>query len=89
MARSRGPRPKPKTARRRPIPRQTRPSRLAAPTPPLEDFVKAAAQALALPLRPEWLPAVSANLDVNLRMAALVGEFPLPDESEPAPVFTA
>jgi Protein of unknown function (DUF4089) len=89
MARSRGPRPKPKAARRRPSPRRTRPSRLAAPALPLEDFVKAAVQALALPLKPEWLPTVAGNLDVNLRMAALVGEFPLPDESEPAPVFTA
>jgi hypothetical protein len=52
-------------------------------------LVKAAAAALALPLKPEWLPAVTANLEVNLRMGALVAEFPLPDESEPAPVFTA
>jgi hypothetical protein len=44
---------------------------------------------LALPLKPEWLPVVTANLEVNLRMATLVAEFPLPDETEPAPVFTA
>jgi hypothetical protein len=32
---------------------------------------------------------VRANLAVTLRMAELVGSFPLPDEDEPAPVFAA
>lgn len=56
---------------------------------PLDDFIRSAARALALPLEPQWLPAIKANLDTNLRLAALVAEFALPDESEPAPVFTA
>ncbi|HEY6259821.1 MAG TPA: DUF4089 domain-containing protein [Xanthobacteraceae bacterium] len=51
--------------------------------------MRSAARALALPLEPQWLPAIKANLDTNLRLAALVAEFALPDESEPAPVFTA
>ena len=29
------------------------------------------------------------NLEVTLRLAALVEEFPLPDDAEPAPVFKA
>ncbi|WP_436436154.1 DUF4089 domain-containing protein [Enterococcus faecium] len=29
---------------------------------------------------PAWKPAVRANLDVSLKMARLVQEFPLPDE---------
>jgi hypothetical protein len=96
MAGTRKPRRKPKAARRRSSPKRARkassgiaPSRAAAPLRPLDDIVKAAARALALPVKAEWLLAVAANLEVNLRMAALVAEFPLPDESEPAPVFTA
>jgi hypothetical protein len=55
----------------------------------LDDLVHAAARVLALPLEPDWLAAVKANLEVNLRLAAFVAEFALPDESEPAPVFRA
>jgi hypothetical protein len=44
---------------------------------------------LALPVEPQWLAAIKTNLEVNLRMAAFVAEFALPDETEPAPVFTA
>ena len=40
--------------------------------------------------RPERIPdAVRANLEVSLRLARLVDEFPLPDETEPASVFAA
>ena len=56
---------------------------------PLDDFIAAAAAALGLPLEPDWQPAVKANLAVTLKHAALVGEFPLPDAAEPAPVFEA
>jgi 1-carboxybiuret hydrolase subunit AtzG-like len=58
-------------------------------TDPLDDFIDAAAQALALPIAPEWKPAVKANLAVTLKHAATVAEFPLPDDAEPAPVFKA
>jgi len=56
---------------------------------PLDRFVDAAAQALALPLEPAWKPAVRANLEVTLRLASLYADFPLPDDAEPAPVFKA
>jgi hypothetical protein len=56
---------------------------------PLDDYVDAAAKALALPIDPAWKPAVRANLEVSLRIARLVDEFPLPDETEPASVFAA
>ena len=56
---------------------------------PLDDFILAAAKALDLPLQEAWQPAVKANLAVTLKHAALVGEFALPDEAEPAPVFRA
>jgi hypothetical protein len=55
----------------------------------LDDYIDALATALALPLEEAWRPAVRANLDVSLRLARLVDEFPLPDETEPASVFTA
>jgi hypothetical protein len=55
----------------------------------LDDYIAAAARALAVPIEPGWKPAVRANLEVTLRLAALVAEFPLPDEAEPAPVFEA
>jgi hypothetical protein len=55
----------------------------------LDAFIDAAAHALGLPLRPEWRPAVRFNLEVTLRQAALVTDFHLPDEAEPAPVFRA
>ena len=42
-----------------------------------------------LPIEPAWKPAIKANLQVTLRLAAIVAEFELPDEAEPAPVFEA
>ncbi len=54
----------------------------------LDAFIDAAAAVLGLPIAPEWRAAVRGNLALSLRMAALVGAFELPDEAEPAPVFT-
>jgi len=74
------------SARRKPA----RPNSGKAPSSdPLDGFIEAAARLLALPLEPQWHAAVKANLEVNLRLAAFVAEFALPDEAEPAPVFTA
>jgi hypothetical protein len=56
---------------------------------PLDDYINAVAKALALPVEEAWRPAVRANLEVSLRLARLVDEFPLPDETEPASVYTA
>jgi len=62
---------------------------MATNSDPLDDFIAASARALALPMKPEWQAAVKANLDVTLKHAALVAEFELPDDAEPAPIFTA
>ena len=59
------------------------------PADPIDSYIDAAADMLALPVEPAWKPAVKANLLVNLRLAAVVADFPLPDEAEPAPVFKA
>jgi len=56
---------------------------------PLDEFIGSATRALDLPFEPSWQPAIKANLQVTLRQAALVSEFPLPDDAEPAPMFKA
>ncbi|TQF43945.1 hypothetical protein UNPF46_01130 [Bradyrhizobium sp. UNPF46] len=56
---------------------------------PLDDYIYAVSKALALPVEEAWRPAVRANLEVSLRLGRLVDEFALPDETEPAPIFTA
>ena len=55
----------------------------------LDNYIDAVSKALALPVEDAWKPAVRANLEVSFRLARLVDEFPLPDETEPASVFTA
>ena len=55
----------------------------------LDDYIDAVASALALPVEEAWRPPVLANLEVSLRLARLVDVFPLPDETEPASVYTA
>ena len=55
----------------------------------LDDYIDALADALDLPVEDAWRPAIKANLDLSLRMGRLVDEFPLPDETEAASVFTA
>jgi hypothetical protein len=67
----------------------TPPKRRSAAHDPLDAFIDAAARALALPVEPAWKPAIKTNLDVTLRLAASFADFPLPDDTEPAPVFVA
>jgi len=81
-ARTRSVRAKPTRAR------SARAKRAAAPEL-LDQFIEAAAYALALPVEAAWKGAVKANLEVTLRLAASFADFPLPDDAEPAPVFTA
>jgi hypothetical protein len=54
---------------------------------PLDDYIDAAATLLRLPVVAEWKPGIRANLAVTLRLAALVDDFALPDDAEPAPVY--
>jgi hypothetical protein len=55
----------------------------------IDDYIASVGAALGLPIEDAWKGAVRANLEVSLRMARLVDEFPLPDETESASVFTA
>jgi hypothetical protein len=52
-------------------------------------YVDAAAALMGLPLDPAHRPGVILNLERIAEMAGLVMEFPLPEETEPAPVFRA
>jgi len=56
---------------------------------PVEALVIAGARALGLPVEPAWRANVIFNLRLILRHAALVDEFVLPDDAEPAPIFRA
>jgi Protein of unknown function (DUF4089) len=56
---------------------------------PIGDMVAANAAALGLKLDPAWESGIKFNLQLILRHAALVDEFPLPDDAEPAPIFHA
>jgi Protein of unknown function (DUF4089) len=55
----------------------------------MDALIMASAQTLGLALDPAWTPAVKFNFQLILRHAALVDEFPLPDEAEPAAIFHA
>ena len=54
-----------------------------------DTFIDAVSASLGLVIEDAWKPAVRANLEVTLRMARLVDEFPLPDEIEPAEIYEA
>ena len=58
------------------------------PTPEeLSAYVDETAKQVGLPLAPEHRPGVIQFTGILLAQAALVTEFSLPDDVEPAPVF--
>ena len=69
--------------------RSSRASAAAAQPDAIDLLVTAGAQALGLALDPALQGSVKFNLQLILRHAALVDEFPLPDDAEPGPVFHA
>jgi len=73
---------------RAPIRRAKVPGAMKVPDP-LDAHILAATGALGLKVEKSWLRAVRGNLRVTLDQAAIVSEFPLPDDAEPAPVFRA
>jgi hypothetical protein len=79
-------------------PKKTRPAKPAARrrapdaakrTDVIDTLVAANAHALALSIDPAWRASVKRNLQSILTHAALVDQFSLPDDIEPAPVFRA
>lgn len=55
----------------------------------MDVLITASAEVLALPIEPAWHRGIAFNLRLIFNHAALVDEFPLADEAEPAPVFRA
>ncbi len=55
----------------------------------LDALVDAGTGSLGIPIDPTWRAAIRAALAMTLRFAAQVETHPLPDETEPAPVFRA
>ncbi len=90
-----------KAARRRPAKTATRAKSVmkargksrapaaAKPSDIIDALMMASAEALSLPIKPAWRAGVKFNLKLILSHAALVDEFPLADDTEPAPVFHA
>ncbi|MDX2097977.1 MAG: DUF4089 domain-containing protein [Leptolyngbyaceae cyanobacterium bins.59] len=57
------------------------------PSPEVTAYVDQAAILMDLSLHPEHRPGVITNFERIQTIAALVNDFPLPDDLEPAPVF--
>ena len=49
--------------------------------------IDAFAAMLGITLQPEWHASVRANIEISLRLAGVVMDFPLDDEADMAPVF--
>lgn len=58
-------------------------------TDPMDSMIDAGCALLGIKTEPAWIPTIRQNLEVTLRLAALVDDFKLPDETDPAPVFEA
>jgi len=69
--------------------KEKRPRTEQASRDPLDDFVEAAARALNLKVQSAWKGSVKANLATTFALAASFADFPLPDDAEPAPIFSA
>jgi hypothetical protein len=61
----------------------------APPPGGIDMLVAAQAAVLQLPIDPSWHVGVKFNLQLILRLGAMVDEFALPDDAEPGPVFHA
>jgi hypothetical protein len=55
----------------------------------LDALIDAGTALLGIPVHPEWRDAIRQHLAVSLDLARVVQEFPLPDQADPAPVFSA
>ncbi len=55
----------------------------------IDAFIDAGCRLLGIPVREEWRETIRLHLALSLDHARHVGQFALPDEADPAPVFTA
>lgn len=56
---------------------------------PLDEYINVVSKTLGLTIDDAWKPSVRANLQVTLKFAQTIDEFALPDEMEPASVYSA
>jgi hypothetical protein len=90
MKRTKSHRPKRATAKRAAkSSRRSRPQAAAKTPDTIDALVAANAKALGLTIAPTWHHGVAFNLRLILQLGALVDDFKLPDDAEPAPVFHA
>ena len=81
---------KPAAAKRSGKPARKAPARARTDAADAVDaMIVANAQALGLTLDPTWHAGIAFNLRLILRLGALVDEFGLADDAEPAPIFHA
>lgn len=73
---------KPVRVRKKAAPRTRKPDHIDA-------FIDSSVATLGLKIKDAWRPSIRSNLQVTLQHAARVMQFPLPDESEPGPIFRA
>ena len=52
-----------------------------------EEYVKATAEAVGLPIPPEYLAGTVANFERSAALAKILMDFPLPIDVQPAPQF--
>ena len=52
-------------------------------------WIDAMEPVLGVSVPADYRPGVRLNLSIAARFAAMVEDFPLPDETDPAPVFSA
>ncbi len=52
-------------------------------------LIDAVAPLLGIAVDPDWRPAIRTHLGITLRHASALAAFALPDDIDPAPVFTA
>lgn len=53
-----------------------------------EKLVRIMAAKLKIPLEPDWVPGIAQQLRTTLAMADMIDAVALPDDAQPAPVFT-
>lgn len=55
----------------------------------LDAFIEAGCRLLGIPVLDEWRDDIRLHLAISLDHARNFGAFDLPDDADPAPVFTA
>jgi hypothetical protein len=55
----------------------------------LDAYIAAGTALLGIPVQPEWQDGIRQHLAVSFVLGRVVLDFPLPDEADPAPVFSA